>query len=137
MRRAAVLTALLLGGCVQADPAPTVAAELADTLAGRVAGAPQRCVSVTALGGPQIVGQTLVYRDGPRLWVNTPADGCPSLRGDPITIVEVQGGQVCRNDLFRTVDRGGIGIPGPYCRFGPFIPYTKPGQGPVARARSD
>ncbi len=124
----ALVVAATLGGCAagRADPAATAAADLAEALEGRTPGAEQRCISATLSGGPQIAGDALIYRDGGRLWVSRPVDGCPSLRGDLITIVEVQGGQICRNDRFRTVDRGGIGIPGPYCRFGAFVPWTKP-----------
>lgn len=123
-RGALLLLALGLAGCAQADRGPSDAAELAETTAGRTAGAPQRCIAVPSSDGPQIVGENLLYREGRTLWVSAAVDGCPSLRGDVIPIVEVQGGQLCANDRFRTVQRGSS-IPGPYCRFGPFVPYIK------------
>lgn len=125
MRRATVAAvAFMLGGCAasRADPASSDAAELAEALAGRTPGPPRQCIAVPS-GGPMIIGDALLYREGRRLWVTRTVDGCPSLRDDAITITEVQGGQLCRNDRFRTVQRGG-GILGPYCRFGAFVPYT-------------
>ena len=130
MRRSgvAVLAALILGGCAaaHADRGSDDAADLAEALAGRTLGAPQSCIALTSSDGPQVIGENLLYRDGGRLWLSQPVGGCPSLRGDPIIIVEVYGSQLCRNDRFRTAERGGIGIPGPYCRFGSFVPYAKP-----------
>ena len=120
-----MLAAALLGGC--AGRGNGGASELATALAGRTAGAPQRCIGLTS-GSPQIVGEALVYAQGRRLWVSETVGGCPSLRGDPIPIIEVHGGQLCANDRLRTVQRGGIGIPGPYCRVGPFVPYTTAGD---------
>lgn len=126
--RLAVLAAVALAGC-SANAASDVAGDdtaLNKALAGRVAGPPQNCISVTARDGPMIIGETLLYRDGRRLWRTEPVDGCPSLRGDPILVVEMHGSQLCRNDRFRTLDRSSMLIPGPYCRFGTFTPYVKP-----------
>jgi hypothetical protein len=122
-RGAILLAALVLVGCVAGRDADD-GADLAEALAGRTAGTAHRCIGLTLNTGPHIAGDALIYRDGRRLWVSQPVGGCPSLRGDPITIVEVTGNQLCVNDRFRTVERGGIGIPGPYCRFGPFVPWT-------------
>ena len=124
----AAVAVLALSGCAaaSADRGASDAADMAEALAGRTAGSAERCIGLTATDGPRIIGESVLYRDGRRLWVSQPVGGCPSLRGDPITIVEVQGSQLCANDRFRTVERGGIGIPGPYCRFGPFVPYTTP-----------
>lgn len=124
-RGAALVAALVLAGCAtHAGRDDGDADAMAAALAGRTAGAAQRCISPSDLGGPQIIGDTLLYREGRRLWVSRPVDGCPSLRGDVIPIVEMQGGQLCANDRFRTIQRGS-NIPGPYCRFGPFVPWVK------------
>ena len=40
-------------------------------------------------------------------------------------IVDVYGGQLCRNDRFRLVEPG-LSIPSAYCRFSGFTPYDKP-----------
>ena len=127
MRGAVTLAAMALSACTatQADHGADAATDLAEALAERSAGAARRCISASLPGGPQIIGDTLLYREGRRLWVSRAVGGCPSLRGDPIPIIEVFGGLLCENDRFRTVQRGSIGIPGPYCRFGPFTPYTE------------
>lgn len=124
MRAAAALAVVLLAGCAS-RPAESDADALAEALAGRTAGTEERCIDLSRADGPQVAGQTLLYRDGRRLWRTDPIDGCPALAHDPIIVVEAFGSQICRGDRFRTVDRGG-GIPGPYCRFGGFTPYTKP-----------
>lgn len=127
MSRIAALLALVLAGCTGgAVDSAGDASDLARLLDRRVAGAPAKCLSTTNIDGPIVVGESLFYRDGGRLWRTDAAGGCPSLRGDPIVIVEQYGSQICDNDRFRTVERGGQSIPGPYCRFGEFTPYSKP-----------
>ncbi|MFD1786879.1 hypothetical protein ACFSC3_04765 [Sphingomonas floccifaciens] len=122
----ALLPLLALAGCTASAPinGKTDAAELADALKGRTAGPPQRCINASNLDAPRIIGDTLVYRQGGRLFVTRASGGCPSLRGDPLLVTEVYGGQLCRNDRFRTVPRG-ASIPGPYCMFGEFVPYGR------------
>ena len=132
MRLAIAAGMLALAGCtasaeMQASRAAEAKADLDEALAGRVAGKPQNCLPLSpgSVNGPQIIDQTtILYRDGKRVWRNTLASDCPSLGQDDILVVEMNGSQVCRNDLFRPVDRGSR-IPGAYCRFGDFTPYTK------------
>lgn len=131
--RAAVLAvlALALAGCASspeqvAKAKAADAAELAQALDGRLPGKPSECIDAARADGPQVIGQTLLYRDGARIWRTEAVGECPSLYGDPVLIAEVYGGQLCRNDRFRTVERGGPSIPSGYCRFGDFTPYTKP-----------
>lgn len=126
MKAALLVPLLVLAGCAApgATGGQSDAAELADALKGRTAGTPQRCINASNLDAPRIIGETLVYRQGGRLWTTRAEDGCPSLAGDPLLIVEVYGSNLCRNDRFRTVPRG-ASIPGPYCRFGDFVPHTR------------
>jgi len=100
---------------------------LAKALAGRAAGAPQTCVENSMLGNAQIIdNRTLLYREtGRRIWRNDLPEACPGLHDDSRLIVDVYGSQLCQNDRFRAVDFGSH-IPGPYCRFGKFVPYDKP-----------
>ena len=128
MVRGVILCAALgVAGCAtgQVDRTSSDAAEMAEALAGRTAGPAARCISLSATDAPRIVGETLIYRAGRTLWVSAARDGCSSLRGDPITVVEVNGNQLCAGDRFQTLPRNGV-IPGPYCRFGSFVPYTRP-----------
>ena len=124
----ALTAALALAGCAGASDRVSAsgADELAATLAGRVAGAPTDCVNVSAASGSfRAVGGTLLFSDGARLYRSDPVDGCAFLAGDPIVIVEATASRICRNDRFRTVNRG-TSIPSPYCRFGAFTPYARP-----------
>jgi hypothetical protein len=97
-----------------------------DLLAGRVAGEPRDCISLTQNVSPTIVDQrTILYREsGRRIWRTTPVGACPSLRPDSILIIDVFGAQLCRNDRFRTLVPNTI-IPSGYCRFDRFTPYDR------------
>ena len=121
------LAALALGGCVVGSDRASGDAEarLARALEGRTAGATSQCIDQSRVEGPMIYGSTILYRDGRRLWRTEAVDGCPGLRTDSLLVVETMGGRLCANDRFRAVDRPTPAIPGPYCRFGPFTPYTK------------
>ncbi|URW74696.1 hypothetical protein M9980_08910 [Sphingomonas donggukensis] len=123
--RVAVLAALMLAGCAGGRAPDTAgdASALAAMLAGRTPAPAGRCISLSGVDGPTVVGGSLVYRDGRRLLVSTPPAGCPALGGDPIVVTEVFGGQLCAGDRFHTLERGSS-IPGPDCRFGPFVPWA-------------
>ena len=116
----------LLGAAAPAAPRQETAES---ALAGRVAGKPVDCVEQSRLGGPQIIdSKTLIYREsGRRVWRNDLVGECPGLRPMDTLIVDVYGSQLCRNDHFRAISPGDR-IPGPYCRFGQFIPYDKPAK---------
>lgn len=114
MRRAALaLAATLLVGA-------------ADPREGRVAGPSARCLTTSQTRGFVIErGDLLVYREGRRLWVSRPQGGCQRLHPLDILVIEPSGSQLCAGDRFRTI-RPGTNIPSGYCRFGPFVPYTRP-----------
>lgn len=121
----ALAAALALAGCAD-DPARLAASEADDlsrALAGRAPGREVDCIDADA-SGPQVIGGTLLYRDGGKLWRNDVIGTCPSLQGDPLIVAEVYGSRLCRNDRVRAVPRTG-GIPGPECRLGRFTPYTR------------
>lgn len=98
-----------------------------DPLAGRTAGTPQACIPLaTQNDGPTIVdAQTILYRDGGRLYRTGPRGACPALRPFSTLIVEVFGGQLCRGDRFRILEPGST-IPSGPCQFTDFTPYAKP-----------
>jgi hypothetical protein len=101
--------------------------ELARALKGRVAERTASCISTDTNTTPQQIGGTLLFRTGGELWRNDVVGRCPGLeRGnDPLLIFERYGSQLCRNDRFRTLDRGSS-IPGAYCRMGDFTRYVRP-----------
>ena len=129
MKRMAWTAALLLGACATPQQQAAMQAKgdrlLAKTLEGRVAGKPENCLPTGFTDGPQIVGDSLIYRQsGKRLWRTQVRDRCPFLRDDQIVVSILYGTQVCRNDRFRLVDRGSR-IPSGDCTFGEFVPYDK------------
>ncbi|PXA97334.1 hypothetical protein DMC47_14325 [Nostoc sp. 3335mG] len=131
MKRLAWTAALLLGACAtpqqQAETQAKGDRQLAKTLAGRVAGKPENCLPTGFVDGPQIIGDSLIYRQtGKRLWRSQVRDRCPFLRNDQIVVSILYGASVCRNDRFRLVDRG-VPIPSGDCPFGEFVPYDKVG----------
>lgn len=97
-------------------------------IAGRVAGAPVPCIDANGAPTPQSIDRrTLIYRQsGRRIWVNHLAQDCPFLRGDPILIVEADGGMLCRGTIFHTLPRLQEGIPSAACVLGDFTPYDRP-----------
>ena len=131
MRLAIMAGMLALAGCtpsaeMRASQQAHAARDLAEAIEGRVAGKPQDCIPIQGVNGPQIIDpETLVYRDGRRVYVNKLTGECPSLSQDDTLIVELHNTQLCRNDMFRPLDAG-TRIPGAYCRFGSFTPYVKP-----------
>jgi hypothetical protein len=99
--------------------------DLQRELAGRTAGEPRECVSISSGAGLAARGrQTLVLEQGGALWVNRLAAACPGLDETSQIVIEVHGSQYCRNDRFRA-RRPGDSIPGPICRLGSFTPYRR------------
>jgi hypothetical protein len=125
MMRPLIPLALALGCC--AAPPPEVQQAGPDPeLAGRVAGAPQRCVPISsqqALRVSEGDHHTLIYGSGRTLWVNPLGPHC-SFRYDDVLVTEPFGSSYCRGDLVRSFDRNSH-IPGPACILGNFIPYTR------------
>ncbi|GGB17314.1 hypothetical protein GCM10011380_03540 [Sphingomonas metalli] len=107
--------------------APLTARTQRDPFAGRVAGTPQQCIPVSQTQGGTVIDQnTIVYEGlGGRKYRVSPIGPCPFLRPMTILITQIYGGQLCRNDRFQTIEPG-MTIPSAYCRFGEFVPYSKP-----------
>lgn len=130
MRLAIMIGAALLGGCAaSAEQSASRQAEadrdLAKAIGDRKPGKPQDCINSTTNDGPQIIDKkTVIYRQGQRVFVNTLVAECPNLSSYNTMVVELHGSQICRNDQFRVIEPGSA-IPGAYCRFGKFMPYSK------------
>lgn len=127
-----ILPLMTLAACGEMDstPAPLTdkqAARLDSQLAGKIAGAPQNCISdFNANNMIRVSDDILLYRvSGNLVYKNNLRASCPGLaRDDDIVVTEQFGGQKCRGDLLRLVDRTS-GIPGPVCSLGEFVPYRK------------
>lgn len=126
MKRIVAAVVLCLAPIVPAQAArQTPDARLAELLKGRVAEKPVRCISVSLTNASQIVaGKAIVWRDGPRLYVNRPRARAETLRDDDILITEPFGSQLCRNDQIRPLDRMSR-IPRGVLLLGDFTPYVK------------
>lgn len=130
MRSAWIMGVLALAGCttsseMTASRQAEAGAALAKALDGRVAGKPVDCIGTSTSLRPMVIDEnTVLYREGGRVWRNTLVATCPRLSPYNTMITEVQGGQLCRNDRFRVLEPGTT-IPGPYCRFGQFVPYER------------
>lgn len=126
-----LIAAAALSGCANGQYEEQVRAEaqkdLAQALDGYVAtGKTSECVNPRNVSGPQIIGNTtLLYREaGARIWRNDVIGNCPSLREGQTVITEIKSGQLCRNDMFRTIEPG-TSIPSAYCRLGSFTEYKR------------
>ena len=95
-------------------------------LAGRSAGAPQRCVTIRSGEALRVLDERrLLYGSGRTLWVNQLRGQCPGLdRMDALLAVEATGSQYCSGDKVRSLDPV-TGATGPNCILGDFIPYTR------------
>ena len=101
--------------------------QLAKLIDGRVAGKPSSCISTFSQGNLRVLdGTALVYDAGRTIWVNRP-DNARQLDDDDILVTHnTMGGQLCRMDIVRTVDRGGY-FPTGFVSLGDFVPYRKAG----------
>lgn len=128
---------MLVSACGEVDSTPQPltdkqASLLTRELEGKVAGAPVNCISdFNADNMIRISDDILLYRVSGRLvYKNTLRSSCPGLaRDSDIVVTEQFGGQKCRGDLVRLVDRTS-GIPGPVCSLGEFVPYRKDSNQP-------
>ncbi len=127
-----VLPLSLLTSCGEVDSTPKPltdkqSAQLTKELEGKVAGKPVNCISdFTSTNLVRISDNILLYRvSGNLVYQNKLRYGCPGLARDNDIIVSEQfGGQKCRGDIIRLVDRSS-GIQGPSCSLGEFVPYRK------------
>lgn len=121
---------ILICACGEVDstPAPLTdkqASLLTRELEGKVAGQPVNCISdFNADDMIRVSDDILLYRVSGRLvYKNTLRSTCRGLARDTdIVVTEQFGGQKCRGDLIRLVDRSS-GMTGGVCSLGDFVPY--------------
>ena len=131
MRSTAIIAVLV--ACAALAAAPTTQArsrlspdqQLDKLLAGRDAGAPVRCISLSRTGSSRIIDKTaIVYGSGRTIYVNRP-DNAGSLDDDDILVTNIYGGsQLCRLDVVHLHDRGGYFYAGSV-GLNDFVPYTR------------
>ncbi len=124
---AALLTSYSAAPAEQTARSPKAAQELANALAGRVAGPPRRCISQNDARKMHVVDDwTILFRDGRTVYVQNPRGGCQGLGRGGMSLIRNQFGttQLCDGDINRIVDlRTGFGTGA--CVYGPFVPYTR------------
>ena len=108
---------------------PSAMAEIDKTLAGRIAGRPQACLSILLANDTRVVDEnTILYFHGRTTYRNDPPGGCPGLgRPGNAMVTHPTGSQLCRGDIVRIVDTSS-GIFAGSCVMGDFVPFTKPGR---------
>jgi hypothetical protein len=125
-----MLKIMLVAAAIVASPAiaahrDTPDVQLQKMLAGRVAGKPVNCISLSGSNSSQIIdGKAIVYRVGSRLYVNEPRSGAQSLQRDDILVTRTIGSQLCSIDTVRLIDRGSR-FPRGFVSLGQFVPYSK------------
>ena len=129
---AMVLPATLATSCSPVETAPVPLTEkqslvLAKQLKGKIAGEPLRCISdFNANNVIRVSDDMLLYRvSGNLVYQNNLRGTCNGLASDrDIMVTEQFGGQKCKGDLIRLVDRVS-GIQGGFCSLGDFVPNRK------------
>ena len=93
-------------------------------LEGRVAGQPRSCISAFSFDRMQILDHTaMIYETGDTIWVSRPAYP-HSLDTSDIVVIKRTGGQLCKQDIIRTVDRTN-GFTTGVVFMGDWIPYRR------------
>ena len=102
--------------------------EVRRALAGKVAGKPVDCLQSTRSSDMQIIDDnTILFRDGSRVFVQSPHGGCSPLGSGSYTLVthSFGGMGLCRGDIARVVDlQNGFTVGS--CAFDSFVPYERP-----------
>jgi hypothetical protein len=109
------------------ERSPKDAQKLARALAGRTPGKPVSCISNTRGSDMQIIDdQTILFREGGTVYVQSPRGGCHGLGNGSYTLVTQLHGsnRLCSGQIGELVDRvSGFGYGS--CIFGEFLPYRK------------
>jgi hypothetical protein len=127
-----LLVASTLLGCSTYPPAPrspSSEAHLQSLLAGKVAGAPVNCMPSTAKDNMIVIDDnTIVFRDGSRLWRNDVHGSCSGLRMGGTLVTKSMPGtsSLCRGDIGHVLTSGGMITSS--CVLGDFVPYTTAGR---------
>lgn len=125
MRSHLLLLAAVLGSCaVPPPPSGVYEPRQVTELAGRIAGAPQRCIPNQLDGNLRSSSSdpgTLLYGNGSTIWANHLTPGC-GFNSNDVLVIRSTGLSYCANDVVRSVDAASR-FPGPTCILGDFIPY--------------
>jgi hypothetical protein len=121
-----IATAVVAASPAQEKRAAKEAAALEKAIAGKVAGKPVSCISLSRARASQIISENaIIYRvSSNTIYVNKPVGGCSGLRKDRTLITRTPSDRLCNGDIARVVDLP-LGFEGAACILGDFTPYTK------------
>jgi hypothetical protein len=127
--------ALILAGTLALGGATAAAAEtraekneamLAKMLEGRTAGEPVKCISAHSSNRIRVIDHIGIVYDAGRTIYVARVTNPNHLDHWEVPVIERFGGQLCSNDIMRTVDRSSGHITGPLF-VDDFVPYTRRG----------
>lgn len=112
------------------EPPQRTARQQADydrQLAGKVAGTAERCLPTYRSNDMTIIDDnTILFRDGRTVYVNTPIGACHGLSGmGRMLVIRNFGPQLCRGDIATVADNTS-GMTVGSCTLGDFVPYRQP-----------
>jgi len=131
-----VLAASSLAACTSYTEQPyqrtaRAEAEFRRELAGKVAGRPIDCLQSHNSANMQVIDDnTILFKDGSRVYVQSPQGGCRPLGSGGYTLVTQSFGGMglCRGDIARVVDfHGGFTVGS--CALNSFVPFERPRRG--------
>jgi hypothetical protein len=129
-----LLAAATLAGCASyaEKPAYRSASNERDfqrALAGKVPGRPVDCLQSYRANDMQVIDDnTIIFKEGPRTYVQSPIGGCAPLGSGNYTLVTKSFGGMglCRGDIARVVDLSGGGFTVGSCALNSFVPFERP-----------
>jgi len=114
----------LIAGPAQAKPADHEA-ELAQAVAGRVAGEPVDCIDMHRVRSSHIIpGTAIIYDAGGVLYVNRPRGGAESMDQWDIMVNRLWSSELCSIDTVELIDQGSHMFSGTVF-LGEFVPYRR------------
>ena len=114
----------LVAGPAQSKPVDHEA-ELAQAVAGRVAGEPVDCIDMHRVRSSHIIpGTAIVYDAGSVIYVNRPRGGAESMDQWDIMVNRLWSSQLCSIDTVQLIDQGSHMYSGSVF-LGEFVPYRR------------
>jgi hypothetical protein len=116
--------ALAAGSAADARTGQSGEEQLARLLAGREAGQPVDCISLSDSRDQRVIDKTaIVYGKGRTIYVNRPANA-RDLDSDDVLVSRISGSRVCKLDIVRLHDRSGGWFRG-FVGLEQFVPYRR------------
>lgn len=126
--RTLMASAVLLCSCAAGQTASTPPEDpkVTKALAGKVAGEPRDCISVSDTRSSSTYRGTILYRTNAKLTYRNDVNNCAALDDDKIIVTRIYTGQICRGEIISLIDRSS-NFPSGACTYGKFVPYRTAG----------